>query len=118
MIRISTANLNVDQIYNYEVTSIAKFGDKLLLATLQYGSSAQRISLFDPVVDNITNATFIPVGQIQTLYNVQYVASQNKIYVLDAKGYTNTGYVNVFSSTGTFLNSYHVGLNPNSILIL
>lgn len=118
MIRISTTTLEVNKIYNYGISSISKFGDKLLLSTYDYGSQNQRVSLFDPLQDNITNISFIPLDQIQTLYNVQYVASQNKIYVLDAKGYTNTGYVNVFSSTGTYLNRYHVGLNPNSILIL
>lgn len=118
MVRISAANLNVDQIYNYGISNISKFGDKLLLSTFDYGSETQKVSLFDPVADNITNLNFISINQIQTLYNVQYVASQNKIYVIDAKGYTNTGYVHVYSSSGTLLDTYHVGLNPNSILIL
>lgn len=118
MVRISPLTLDVNMVYNYGISSISKFGDKMLLSTYDYGSQNQRVSLFDPLEDNITNINFIDLTQIQTLYNVQHVASQNKIYVLDAKGYTNTGYVHVFTTTGTFLNRYHVGLNPNSILIL
>lgn len=118
MIGISIANLNINEMFNFEVSSISAFGDKLLLSTLEYGTNTQRISLFDPISNTVTNPVFIPLTQVQTLYNVQYVASQNKIYVLDAKGYTNTGYVYEYSASGTLLNSYHVGLNPNSILIL
>lgn len=118
MRRISTVSLQVDKQYNIQASSITKYGGKLLLSTFNYGTNSQGVALFDPALDSVTNQNFIDIHQVQTLYNVQYDANQNLIYVLDAKGYTNTGYVYVYGVTGTLLKSYHVGLNPNSILIL
>ncbi len=118
MVRISTSTLTRDHVYQFGPTSITKFGDKLLLTTMSYGSNNQGIALFDPALDSITNANFLPINQIETLYGVQYIPSQNKIYVLEAKSYTNTGYVYVYTTSGALINTYHVGLNPNSILVL
>ncbi len=118
MVRISSTTLTRDQVYGFGPTHIAKFGNQLLLTTMSSGSESQKIALFDPASNEVVNANFMGVNQVHTLYNVQYIPSQNKIYVMDAKAYTNTGYVHIYSASGTLLTSYHVGLNPNSILIL
>ena len=36
---------------------------------------------------------------------------------MDAMNFTNTGYVREFDVSGTYVQSFHVGLNPNKILI-
>lgn len=116
MVRINSQTDAVETTFSFDASGIEKIGSNLLISYYNYSTSSSNIALFDAVSETIINSTLIDDSQFTTLYGVQYRVSNNKIYCLDAMGYTNTGYVRVFSASGVYETSYHVGLNPNNIL--
>jgi hypothetical protein len=117
--RMKRINIQTDEVetsYSFDALGISKMGAYFLINSHDYTTSASNIALFDPISETMMNPSLIGAGQFTTLYGVFYRPSDDRIYCLDAMGYTNTGYVKVFSSSGVFQSSYHVGLNPNSIL--
>ncbi|WP_343747824.1 YncE family protein [Fluviicola sp.] len=117
MHRINPNTLSVVQSFNFDAGGISPFNNQFLISYHDFSSGDKRIALFDPGSETMINTAYVPTSGIQTLYGVSYSSVTNKIYCLDAKNYTVTGQVHVFSSTGTFETSYHVGLNPCKILI-
>lgn len=113
MKKIDAATLSVTG-FPFEASGIERMGNKLLISYSASGTS--QVALFNADTGIIENASFLDLGNVQTLYNIIYRPSDQQIYVLDAMGYTNTGYVRAFGATGNYITSYHVGLNPNSIV--
>lgn len=116
MVKINSQTDAVETTFTFDASGMEKMGNNLLISYYNYTTSSSNVALFDALNETMTNSTLIDDSQFTTLFGVQYRASNNKIYCLDAMGYTNTGYVRVFSVTGIYETSYHVGLNPNSIL--
>lgn len=116
MKRIHPGNMTVDKSYTFDASGIVKFKDKLLVSYYNYNTSTANTGLFNPASDQLENPAYLHLSNVQTFYGLYYNATQQKIYVKDAQGYTNTGYIRVYSEAGNYINSYHVGLNPNSIL--
>lgn len=116
MVRINSQTDIVENTFSFDASGMEKMGDNLLISYYNYSTSSSNIALFDALTETMVNPTLIDNSQFTTLFGVQYRQSNNKIYCLDAMGYTNTGYVRVFSALGIYETSYHVGLNPNSIL--
>lgn len=117
MHRINPNTLSVTQSFGFDAGGISPFNNQFLISYHSFSSGNNQIALFDPGTETMINTTYIPTSGIQTLYGVSYSSVTNKIYCLDAKNYTVTGQVHVFSSSGTFETSYNVGLNPCKILI-
>jgi hypothetical protein len=92
------------------ISGIEKMEEQLLLF------SSEAISLLDMQSNSILNASFISLTNIKTVYRMQFVASLKQIFVFDANYYTNTGFIHRFSNTGEFIQKFHVGLNPNSLI--
>lgn len=92
------------------ISGIEKMENQLILY------STEAISLLDMQSNSILNASFISLTNIKTVYRIQYVPSLKQIFVFDANYYTNTGFIYRFSNTGEFIQKFHVGLNPNSLI--
>lgn len=114
MKKINVSTLSVENSFTFEASGISRMDNKLLISYSSSGTS--HVALFNAGTDVIENTSFIDLSNVQTLYNIIYRPSNQQIYILDAMGYTNTGYVRTFSASGNYITSYHVGLNPNSIL--
>ena len=117
MHRINANTNTLTQSFTFDASGISPFNSHFLVSYHDFSSGDNKIALFDPNTETIINPEYIPTSGIQTLYGVQYSDITNKIYCLDAKNYTVTGQVHVFSPNGIFETSYNVGLNPTSILI-
>ncbi len=117
MVRINTTNDVVENTFSFDASGFSIMGSNILISYIDKNTSKKKVALFDPISESISNSNFMDLSQVTTLYNIIYSPSLKKIYCLDAMNYTNTGYVRVYSSSGSYENSYHVGLNPNSILI-
>lgn len=116
MKRINANTLTVDNSFNFDAGGIERMGNKLLISYYNYTTETSNVALFNATTETLESASYLNMANVQTLYGVHYEPSNQQIYVLDAMGYTNTGYIRVYSALGNYMNSYHVGLNPNSIL--
>jgi YVTN family beta-propeller protein len=116
LLRINSSSDKVESIFPFEISGMEKMEDNLVLTYKSNGSSINKIGIFDPIKEVFINSELINTTNFTTLYGVQYRSSNKKLYCLDAMSYTNSGYVKVFSSTGIFETSYHVGLNPSKLL--
>lgn len=114
MKKINTTTLTVENSFPFEAGGLEVMGNKILISYSSAGAS--HIALFNAETDLIENPSYIAISNIETLYGMHYRSSNQHIYLVDAKGYTNTGYIREYSNSGNFITSYHVGLNPNSIL--
>lgn len=117
MHRINANTNTLAQSFTFDAGSISRFNTNFLISYHNFSSGDNKIALFDPNTETMINSDYIPTSGIQTLFGVQYSDITNKIYCLDAKNYTVTGQVHVFSPNGIFETSYNVGLNPCNILI-
>ena len=93
-----------------KISGMEKMENQLLVYT------AETVSLYDMKMNTIISNSFIPLKDIKTLYRIQYVDAVKQLFVFDANAYTNTGYIHRFSKDGQFIQKYHVGLNPNSLI--
>lgn len=110
MKRINTTTDQLVESFSFDVNGFAAFGSKMLVY------SSNQIHAFDPVLEAIESSNFVDLTGVTTLYGVAYNDKDSYIYVTDAMNYTNTGYVRKYTTSGSFVTSYHVGLNPSKIL--
>jgi YVTN family beta-propeller protein len=116
MVKIDPVTNAVVQTFTFDASGIEQMNDHFLISYYNYTTATSEIKLFNTLTESIENTSFISTSGITTLYGVQYNATTDKIYCLDAMSYTNTGYVRQYSSSGVFEKSYHVGLNPSKII--
>lgn len=105
------------QSFTFDASGISNFNSNLLVSYYDNTNGTSAVALFDAATETLLNAAFLPLGNITTLYGVQYSPITNKIYCCDANAYTTSGYIAVFSSEGNYETRYHVGLNPSKVLI-
>lgn len=116
MVKIDSQTDLVVVNFGFDASNISDFGTKFLISYYNFGTQQSSVSLFDPSIESIENASFIDMSNVTTLYGVEYNSFNGRIYVMDAMGFTNSGYIRAFDQSGNYLQSYHVGLNPTSIL--
>ena len=116
MVRINTVSDHVAGSFELDVSGITKMNDKFLMSYYDFSSGQSSLGLFDPVSDVIVNYSYIDVSGFTTLYGVGFNPYTNTLFISDAMGFTNSGYVYEYSSLGTQMSSYHVGLNPSKFL--
>ena len=116
MVKINSINDEVSAIFSEEISGIEKMESNLLVTYKPSVNSVQKIGVFDVINEVISIPELISGANFTTLYGLKYRSSNQKIYCFDAMNYTNTGYVKVFSSSGVFETSYHVGLNPSKVI--
>lgn len=116
MHKINPINLSVEQSFPFDASGITVFESNFLISYYDFNTSTNQLSLFNPLTESVEQVNFMDLSHIETLYGVYFSAQKQQIFVLDANGFTNTGFVRVYSKTGEHITDYKVGLNPNSIL--
>ena len=100
-----------------DVLEINPFGTDEFLMTYENGNVVS-IGVFNTMSEQLTNSDLINTANITTVYETIFSEHDQLIYVLDAMGFTNTGYVRAYDVSGNFVKDYHVGLNPTDIVVL
>ncbi|NRA10957.1 MAG: YncE family protein [Crocinitomicaceae bacterium] len=111
--RLKRVNSTTDVLaesFTFSVDGIAPMNNDFLI----YDASS--IGIFNASSELVQSSNFVDLSEVNTIYGVSYNSTLDKIFVLDAMGYTNTGYLRKFNSTGVYEISYHVGLNPSKVL--
>lgn len=116
MVKIDPVSNTVVQTFTFDASGMERMNDYFIISYYNFTTQSSAISLFNTVTETIENSSFISTSGITTLYGIEYNPVSNKIFCLDAMGYTNSGYVRQYSSSGVFEKSYHVGLNPSKII--
>lgn len=117
MVRVDANTNTVIETFPFDASGIIEHGSEFLISYYNNSTSATTLKLFNPSSETIAASDYLDLSAVNTMYNVQSYPSQDRIYIMDAMNYTNSGYVHVYNQSGTFLTSYHVGLNPNSIVV-
>jgi hypothetical protein len=112
--KINLNSFEILESYSSNIQQIEKFNANLLIVYEE--NNTQKLGLFDANSGNWINPNFIDISDIQTLYKIHFEPKNNKIYLFDAKGYTNTGKVIEYDNYGTKIQFFSVGLNPNAML--
>lgn len=116
MVRINPLTNTLEQTFSFDASGMEPMNNYFIISFYNYTTETSEIKLFNTDTETIENNSFISTAMITTLFGVRYNSLENKIYCLDAMGYTNTGYVRRYSADGVYEKSYHVGLNPNNIV--
>lgn len=112
--KLNPLTYQVVDTYSFEALILEKMGSKLLIAYEDSGTI--RLGLFNVEANNWEQMNFIDVSGIETLYNMHYESKNDRIYLFDAHGYTVSGEILEYSSAGSKLREFTVGLNPNALL--
>ena len=116
MVKINAQTDVLENTFSFDASGIEVMGNDFLINSFNYSTSTNNVSVFNTLTESISNSSFIDNSHFTTFYGMHYRPSNNKIYCFDAMGYSNTGYVRVFSASGVYESSYHVGLNPSKII--
>jgi YVTN family beta-propeller protein len=116
MVKINAQTDALENTFSFDASGIEVMGHDFLINSYNYATSTNNVSVFNTQTESITTTSLIDNSHFTTFYGMQYRPSNNKIYCFDAMGYSNTGYVRVFSASGVYESSYHVGLNPSKII--
>lgn len=99
--------------YSFAVDDVVPYSNGLLIIRTDTGIKGYQ---FDTQSEQCATAAAIEFTGITTYYGTKYRNTNASWYVFDANGYTMNGFVKQFNQSGTLLNTYSVGLNPNNIL--
>jgi YVTN family beta-propeller protein len=103
--------------YNFDASEISPFGsNQFLIPYSDFATGLNSVGLFDIAAGIITNGSFLDVSNVESIYETTYNPQDDKIYLSDALNFTTTGYVRQYSSAGSYIKSFHVGLNPSKII--
>lgn len=116
MVRINSINNTLEQTFTFDASGMERMNEYFLISFYNYSTESSEIRLFNTETESVENNSFINTSNITTLYGVHYNPGNSKIYCSDAMGFTNSGYIRQFSSSGAYEKSYHVGLNPSKII--
>jgi hypothetical protein len=116
MVRINSISDTKEETFSFDALGIEKMNDYFLITYYDYNSQQSAIRLFDPSTELLLEDPFFHADEVQTLYGIKYDPYRNKIYCLDAQGFTNSGYLRRYSASGVFEASFHLGLNPNNVI--
>lgn len=108
--KIDLTTKEIVDVYDFNCIGIEKMKDEILLF------DANSVHLFSMKENKISTFNFIDIKELKTVYKIQYISNNERIILLDANGYVNTGYLFEFDAFGHFRQKYHVGLNPNKVI--
>lgn len=109
---VNIINGEIEKTFNENILAMEIFQDSLLLIN----TNNQSLSLFSMKKNNIKINDFISLSGFVNPYNVQFLPSNSEIYVTDANGYVNQGYVSIFDLNGKLKEKFKAGLNPSKII--
>ena len=116
MVRIDSQTATAVEQFVFDVSGISRMNDKFLVNYYDYGSGQSTVALFNPSTETVENSNFMDLSNVTTLYGVQYNSNNNRVYLMDAMNFTNSGYVREYDASGNYLQSFHVGLNPSKVI--
>lgn len=116
LVKMNHTTLVIDTIFNWQVNLMTPVGSNFLLYILP-SSNNPTIQLFNPATKSIINSNYIDANLFTTFYGAQYDATRGQLYCFDAMSHVNSGYIRVFSSSGTHLKNYQTRLNPSKLVI-
>ena len=116
LIRIDSQSDIVADQFTFDASGLSKMNDKFLVTYYDFSSGLGSVALFNPATELIESANYLNLSNVTTLYGVQFNGSSNKLYVLDAMNFTNTGFVHEYGVGGNYIQNFHVGLNPSKLL--
>lgn len=114
--RINKQTLEKDMTYAVKALYLINFSNTELVVAYYNSSGNVEVAKFNVSQQQLKTPNFIDLNGITTFYGIQYSSAKNQFYVKDANSYTNSGTLRVYNSSGTFLTSYSVGLNPNKVI--
>jgi len=114
--RINRQTLEKDTTYPIEATHLINYSNTHLVIGYYKTSGTVELAKFNIQQQVRESVNFIDLSGVVTFYGIQYSSAKNQFYVRDANSYTNSGTLRVHNSSGTFLTSYTVGLNPNKVI--
>jgi len=114
MHRINPVSLIKEETFPFNASSISEYGNQFIIVSSS--GSIVHTRLFNPATETISSSDFFDLSNVETLFGIQYRASNNKFYICDAMGYTINGKIHIFNTSGNLEQTFSVGLNPNSIL--
>jgi YVTN family beta-propeller protein len=109
--RISSITNILEETYNFDVSSISASSNHI------YFSYDNTIGKFDLNTNAVINSTWIQNSSV-TLYKVQFLPIINQLAIFDAKNYTNSGNVKMYSTDGILQKTIQSGLNPSKAVYL
>lgn len=102
--------------FTFDASSITRMNGNFLIGYSDFATGDNRVAVFNPATDAITNPSLLDLSGVQSLYGIAYHAGRDRIYIVDAMDFVTTGYVFEFDPAGGQTQSYHVGLNPSKIV--
>jgi YVTN family beta-propeller protein len=113
MHRIETIGDTKTEDYPFDGEQLTEInGDLLVFESVGQAS----VKKFNTSSNSLATADFLSFSGINTPYKVQFVSSLNRVFVMDANGYVNAGFVHTYTSNGAFVEKVKVGLVPSSLL--
>ncbi len=110
MHRIETVGDTKSEDYIFEADQLTEMNGELLVFEATGQAS---VRLFSVPGNSTQNGDFLSLNDMVTPYKIQYDPLMNKILMMDANGYVNSGFVHVFEPSGTFVRKWNVGLIPS-----
>ncbi len=107
----ATTDQVVNASYGFDIS-----GMSAMSATDMIVYDANGVHRFNYQTDQVEETFPINMATVGTLYGVKYHPTENALYLMDAMGFTNQGVIRKFDTSGNFISSYPVGLNPSKIL--
>lgn len=106
-----------EEVVNLEIpaSSIRFKNDLLYISYMNSDTQTSNVASYDPNSQTIVNASLYNPATVTTFYGI-YPKADGSFLILDAMGYTNTGFVRFYNTEGQLTKSINVGLNPNSII--
>lgn len=113
MHRIETLTDTKVEDFTFDAGQLSEMnGDLLVFETVGQAS----VKKFDWNTNALLSNDFLDLTGIATPYKLQYDAFSDRVYVLNAQGYVNTGFVHVFTANGLYIHQFKVGLVPTALL--
>ncbi|GAB5418664.1 MAG: hypothetical protein Crog4KO_04210 [Crocinitomicaceae bacterium] len=107
----ATTDQVVNASYGFDIS-----GMSAMSATDMIVYDADGVYRFNFQTDQVEETFAINMSAVNTLYGVKYQPTENALYLMDAMGFTNQGVIRKYDTSGNFISSYQVGLNPSKIL--
>lgn len=81
-----------------------------------YNEVTNGIYTYNTNTETISNNPLINCENIETVYGIHINRNTNEIFIVDAKGYTNSSVVNVYSSNGIYKHQFTTALNTGNLI--
>lgn len=113
-VKLDLNSFSVVATYNDAISGFERMKDELLVLRLQgesYVIDKRSVSDF-----SLLESAWLNLENVDTPYNLQFIPGANKLIISDAKNYTTSGNVHVYSSSGTKEATYKVSINPQAVI--